>query len=160
MKPRQKRVVFIAVGIVGLAIAAGMVLKALKGNLAYFFSPTQVVSKEAPVGKNLRLGGVVKEGSLQREDDGLTVHFLVTDMVETVPVVYRGILPDLFKEGQGVVAQGRLSADGTFHAEEVLAKHDASYMPPEVSEMLKDARQDAKQAIPHTSTSLIVEESK
>jgi len=153
MKPRQKRIVFVAVGVVALAIAAGMVLKALKGNLAYFFSPTQVVSKEAPVGKNVRLGGLVEKGSLQREDDGLTVHFLVTDMKETVPVVYTGILPDLFREGQGVVAQGRLSADGTFHAEEVLAKHDATYMPPEVAEMLKDSQQ----ATQHTSTSLIVE---
>jgi len=156
MKPRQKRLVFIAIGLAGLAIAAGMVLKALKGNLAYFFSPTQVVSHEAPTGKTLRLGGLVEKGSLQREDDGLTVHFLVTDMVKTVPVVYTGILPDLFKEGQGVVAQGQISADGTFHADEVLAKHDASYMPPEVSEMLKDAKQSA----PHTSTSLIMEESK
>ena len=153
MRPRQKRLAFIVVGLAALAIAAGMVLKALKGNLAYFFSPTQVVSNEAPVDKNVRLGGLVEKGSLQREDDGLTVHFLVTDMVETVPVVYTGILPDLFKEGQGVVAQGRLSADGTFHAEEVLAKHDASYMPPEVSEMLKDS----KQAMEHTGASLIVE---
>lgn len=153
MRPRQKRLAFIVIGLAALAIAAGMVLKALKGNLAYFFSPTQVVSKEAPVGKNVRLGGLVEEGSLRREDDGLTVHFLVTDTVETVPVIYTGILPDLFKEGQGVVAQGRLSADGTFHAEEVLAKHDASYMPPEVSEMLKNSQQAAE----HAGASLIVE---
>lgn len=150
MKPRQKRLVFVVIAVAGLAIAAGMVLKALKGNLAYFFSPTQVVSKEAPIDKNLRLGGLVEEGSLQREDDGLTVHFLVTDLVETVPVVYTGILPDLFREGQGVVAQGRLSADGVFHADEVLAKHDATYMPPEVAEMLENS-----QANKHTSTSLI-----
>ena len=153
MKPRQKRFVFIAIGVAALALAAGMVLKALKGNLAYFFSPTQVVSKEAPIDKNLRLGGLVEKGSLRREDDGLTVHFLVTDLVETVPVVYTGILPDLFREGQGVVAQGRLSADGTFHAEEVLAKHDASYMPPEVSDMLKNS----KQASEKTGASLITE---
>jgi len=156
MKPRQKRFVFIAIGVAALAIAAGMVLKALKGNLAYFYSPSQVISKEAPLGKNMRLGGLVEEGSLRREDDGLTVHFLVTDLVQMVPVVYTGILPDLFREGQGVVAQGRLSADGTFHAEEVLAKHDATYMPPEVSEMLENSRQTSKQ----TSTSLILEDSK
>jgi cytochrome c-type biogenesis protein CcmE len=153
MKTRQKRLLFVAVGLIGLAVASIMVLKALKGNLAYFFSPTQVVSKEAPIGTNLRLGGLVKEGSLQREDDGLTVHFMVTDMVETVPVVYTGILPDLFREGQGVVAQGRLSPDGTFHAEEVLAKHDATYMPPEVSEMLKNSHQATEKA----GSSLIVE---
>jgi len=153
MKPRQKRFMLVAIAVVAIAIAAGMALQALKGNLAYFFSPTQVVLKEAPIGKNLRLGGLVQEGSLQREDDGLTVHFLVTDLTETVAVVYTGILPDLFREGQGVVAQGRLSDDGVFHADEVLAKHDATYMPPEVADMLEDSQQATKQ----TSTSLVVE---
>lgn len=153
MKPRQKRLMFVAIGLVGVAAAAGMALQALKGNLAYSFSPTQVVAKEAPVDRNMRLGGLVQEGSLQREDDGLTVHFLVTDLTETVAVVYTGILPDLFREGQGVVAQGRLSDDGIFRADEVLAKHDATYMPPEVKEMLENPQEATKK----TSASLISE---
>src|SRR3990172_13172407 len=147
MKPRQKRFMLVAIAVVAIAIAAGMALQALKGNLAYFFSPTQVVLKEAPIGKNLRLGGLVQEGSLQREDDGLTVHFLVTDLTETVAVVYTGILPDLFREGQGVVAQGRLGADGVFAATEVLAKHDENYMPPDAAHAIEQAQKAQQNVI-------------
>lgn len=145
MKPRHKRMAFIVVGLAGLGVATALIMNAFQSNLVFFFSPTQVVSKEAPLGKSFRLGGLVKEGSLGREDDGLTVNFLVTDNAETIPVVYTGILPDLFREGQGVVAQGRLDNTGVFHADEVLAKHDETYMPPEVADALEKAEQAANQ---------------
>ncbi|MDT4967118.1 MAG: cytochrome c-type biosis protein CcmE [Acidobacteriota bacterium] len=125
------------VGLAGLGIAAALVLNAFQNNLVFFFSPTQVVAREAPVQKTFRVGGLVQQGSLKREDDGLTVHFIVTDLTNTVPVVYSGILPDLFKEGKGVVAQGKLGGDGTFRADQVLAKHDENYMPPEAADALK-----------------------
>ncbi|HHH36947.1 MAG TPA: cytochrome c maturation protein CcmE [Gammaproteobacteria bacterium] len=137
MKPRHKRLAFILVGLAGLGIAAALILNAFRSNLVFFFSPSQVVAREAPVGRSFRLGGLVEEGSLERLEDGVTVRFLVTDNVETIPVIYTGILPDLFREGQGVVAQGKLGEDGVFHAEQVLAKHDENYMPPEVAEALK-----------------------
>ena len=137
MKPRHKRLAFIGVGLVGLGIAAALVLNAFQNNLVFFFSPTQVAAKEAPTQKTFRIGGLVQQGSVKREDDGLTVRFVVTDLANSMPVVYTGILPDLFKEGKGVVAQGRLSADGIFHAEQVLAKHDENYMPPEAADALK-----------------------
>ncbi|MFQ5487316.1 MAG: cytochrome c maturation protein CcmE [Gammaproteobacteria bacterium] len=140
MKPRHKRFAFIVVGLVGVGVAAVLILNAFRSNLVFFFSPSQVASKEAPVGRSFRLGGLVQEGSLQRQDDGVTVRFLVTDTVETIPVLYSGILPDLFREGQGVVAQGKLGEDGVFHADEVLAKHDENYMPPEVAEALQKAK--------------------
>jgi len=135
MKPRHKRLAFILVGLLGVVVAAALIMKAFQGNLLYFFSPTQVVSKEEPTDRNFRLGGLVQEDSVKREDDGLTVHFIVTDRVESIAVVFTGILPDLFKEGKGVVAQGRLK-DGVFMADEVLAKHDENYMPPEVADAL------------------------
>jgi cytochrome c-type biogenesis protein CcmE len=137
MKPRHKRLAFIGVGLVGLGIAAALVLNAFQNNLVFFFSPTQVAAKEAPTQKAFRIGGLVQQGSVKREDDGLTVRFVVTDLAHSMPVVYTGILPDLFKEGKGVVAQGRLGADGIFHAEQVLAKHDENYMPPEAADALK-----------------------
>ncbi|MBD0325179.1 MAG: cytochrome c maturation protein CcmE [Pyrinomonadaceae bacterium] len=137
MKPRHKRLAFIGVGLVGLGIAAALVLNAFQNNLVFFFSPTQVAAKEAPTQKTFRIGGLVQQGSVRREDDGLTVRFVVTDLAHSMPVVYTGILPDLFKEGKGVVAQGRLGADGIFHAEQVLAKHDENYMPPEAADALK-----------------------
>ncbi len=140
MKPRQKRLAMVAIGLVGLGIAATLVLRAFNSNLVFFFSPTQVVAKEAPTEGDFRLGGLVETGSLQREDDGLTVHFTVTDTAVTIPVTYTGILPDLFREGEGVVAQGRLGPDGIFRAEEVLAKHDEKYMPPEVADALAKAK--------------------
>ncbi len=141
MKPRHKRLVFIVLGVAGIGVAAALVLNAFRSNLVFFFSPSEVMANEAPVGRSFRIGGLVEEGSVQRQPDGITVHFRVTDNVETIPVVYSGILPDLFREGQGVVAQGKLGEDGVFHAEEVLAKHDETYMPPEVAEALEKAKQ-------------------
>lgn len=139
MKPRQKRFLFIAVAVAALAVAVGLVLYALKNNVSLYFTPTQVFNNEAPQGRSFRIGGLVEEGSVQREADGLTVNFVITDTAKSIPVVYKGILPDLFKEGKGVVAQGKVEADGVMHAEEVLAKHDENYMPPEAADALKKA---------------------
>lgn len=143
MKPRHKRFALIAVALAGIGVAAALVLNAFRSNLVFFFSPSQVISKEAPVGKKFRLGGLVEEGSLRREADGLTVEFIVTDTAKDIHVRYTGILPDLFREGRGVVAQGKLGDDGVFYADEVLAKHDENYMPPEVAAALKDAKDKA-----------------
>ena len=140
MKARHKRLTFIVIGVVGLSIAVTLIFKAFNSNMVFFFSPSDVLSKQAPIGRDFRLGGLVKEGTLKREDDGLTVHFDVTDNANTIPVTFTGILPDLFKEGKGVVAQGKLGDGGTFLATEVLAKHDENYMPPEVAEALKKAK--------------------
>ncbi len=129
----------IAAGVALIAIAAALVLNALQGNIAFFFSPSQVVAKEAPLDKLFRVGGLVEKGSLKRRADGLTVDFVVTDTAKSIPVVYTGILPDLFKEGKGVVTQGRLGPDGVFRASEVLAKHDENYMPPEAAYALSKA---------------------
>ncbi len=137
MKTRHKRMAFILVGLAGLAVAATLVLNALNSNLALYISPTEVLAGNAPKDQTFRLGGMVVEDSLEREDDGLTVHFKVTDSANTIPVVFTGILPDLFEEGQGVVAQGRMR-DGVFTATEVLAKHDENYMPKEVAEMMEE----------------------
>ena len=145
MKARHKRMGIIAAGLAGLAVAVALVLNALNSNLALYISPTEVVAGQAPKDKPFRLGGMVVQDSLQRENDGLTVHFKVTDNATTIPVTFTGILPDLFQEGQGVVAQGMMGAGGIFKATEVLAKHDETYMPPEVAEMLKKGEQ-AKQA--------------
>jgi cytochrome c-type biogenesis protein CcmE len=139
MKPRQKRFVFIAVGIAGVAVAVGLVLYALRGNVNLYFTPTQVSNNEVPQGRSFRIGGLVEEGSIKREKDGLTTSFVITDTNKKIPVTYKGILPDLFKEGKGVVAQGKVEADGVMHAEEVLAKHDENYMPPEAADALKKA---------------------
>ena len=133
MKPRQQRMLAIAAGIVLVAIAAALVLNAFQGNVVFFFSPSQVAANEAPVERTFRIGGLVEAGSLKRRPDGLTVDFIVTDTAKRIPVVYSGILPDLFKEGKGVVTQGRLGPDGVFRATEVLAKHDENYMPPEAA---------------------------
>ena len=145
MKRRHKRITFIFVGLAALGIAAYLVASAFRNNLVFFFSPTQVVAKEAPVNRTFRIGGLVQEGTLRRESDGLTVRFTVTDTAASIPVVYKGILPDLFKEGRGCVAQGRIGADGVFQAEEVLAKHDENYMPPEAGEAIDKAKH-AKEA--------------
>jgi cytochrome c-type biogenesis protein CcmE len=139
MKARQKRLVFVALALVGVAGAATLALSALQSNISYFFSPTQVMASEHPTDAVFRVGGLVVKDSLQRQPDGLTVHFDVTDNAAVVPVSYTGILPDLFDEGQGVVAKGRIGTDGVFYAEEVLAKHDESYMPPEVADTLQTA---------------------
>jgi cytochrome c-type biogenesis protein CcmE len=132
---------FILFGMVGLGIAATLILRAANSNIVFFFSPSEVHAGEAPKNNVFRLGGLVEKGSLSRENDGLTVHFLVTDNMETVPVRYVGILPDLFREEQGVVAQGNLNENGVFVASEVLAKHDETYMPPEVADALEQAKQ-------------------
>ena len=140
MKPRHKRFAIIGTGLFALGIAAVLVLNAFNKNLVFFFSPTQVAGAEAPLGKTFRLGGLVEEGSVARQSDGLTVQFVVTDTNESTTVSYKGILPDLFREGQGVVAQGKLGNDGVFYAQQVLAKHDETYMPPEVADALDDAK--------------------
>jgi cytochrome c-type biogenesis protein CcmE len=139
MKPRHKRLAWIGGIVASVAVAAGLVLNAFQSNLVFFFSPSQVLAKEAPTAKTFRLGGLVKEGSVKR--NGTEVSFDVTDTAKTIPVRYTGILPDLFKEGKGVVAQGQLQGDGVFVAREVLAKHDENYMPPEAVEALKRAKQ-------------------
>jgi cytochrome c-type biogenesis protein CcmE len=141
MKARNKRLMFVVAGLAGLGIAATLIFSAFRSNMVFFYSPTQVKAKEAPVSKAFRLGGLVKEGSLKRENDGLTSHFLVTDNAETIEVTYKGILPDLFKEGQGMVAQGKIEENGVFVASEVLAKHDENYMPPEVAKALEKGKQ-------------------
>ena len=140
MKRRHKRIAFIVAGLAALGIAAAFVLTAFQSNLVFFFSPTQVASKEAPVDRTFRIGGLVENGTIKRQSDGLTVHFTVTDTAQSIPVVYKGILPDLFKEGKGCVAQGRLGADGVFYADEVLAKHDENYMPPEAGDAIDSAK--------------------
>jgi cytochrome c-type biogenesis protein CcmE len=130
---------WIGAGVAVLAVAVGLVLNAFQSNLVFFFSPTQIAANEAPHGRSFRMGGMVQEKSVIREQDGLTVRFVVTDTAKTVPVVYTGILPDLFKEGKGVVTQGKLGPDGVFHATEVLAKHDENYMPPEAADAINKA---------------------
>ena len=139
MKPRQKRFVFIAVAVAAVAVAVGLVLYALRGNVNLYFTPTQVSNNEVPQGRSFRIGGLVEEGSIKREKDGLTTSFVITDTNKKIQVTYKGILPDLFKEGKGVVAQGKVEADGVMHAEEVLAKHDENYMPPEAADAMKKA---------------------
>jgi len=138
LKPRHKRAALIIAALAAVGIAATLILNAFRSNIVFFFTPTQVATKEAPIGRGFRIGGMVKEGSLKR--DGVNVQFIVTDFAQSVPVAYTGILPDLFKEGKGVVAQGTLASDGVFHATEVLAKHDENYMPPEAAEALKKAQ--------------------
>jgi cytochrome c-type biogenesis protein CcmE len=144
MKPRHKRLALIVGGLAALGIAAGLVLNAFQSNLVFFFSPSQVHAKEAPRDRTFRVGGLVEPGSVSRRSDGLTVEFRVTDTAQTIPVVYTGILPDLFKEGKGVVAQGRLGPDGVFKATEVLAKHDENYMPPEAQHAVDQAQKAQK----------------
>ncbi|MBK1723120.1 cytochrome c maturation protein CcmE [Thiocystis violacea] len=139
MKARQKRLAFVALAVLGVGAASALALTALKSNISYFFSPSQVIANEAPPDHVFRLGGLVTKGTLARQEDGLTIHFDVTDNAQTVKVAYTGILPDLFSEGSGVVAKGRLGPDGVFYADEVLAKHDEDYMPPEVASTLKTA---------------------
>ena len=140
MKPRHRRFALVAAGVAALGIAAALVLNAFQSNLVFFFSPSQVAANEAPVNKTFRLGGVVEKGSMKRLPDGITVQFVVTDTARTIPVRFKGILPDLFREGKGVVAQGRLEPDGTFRAQEVLAKHDENYMPPEAADAIARAQ--------------------
>ena len=150
MKRRHKRITFILVALAGLGIATYLVTSAFRDNLVFFFSPTQVAAKEAPVNRTFRIGGLVEDGTLKRDNDGLTVRFTVTDTAASIPVVYKGILPDLFKEGRGCVAQGKIGPDGVFQADQVLAKHDENYMPPEAGEAIdkaKHAQEAAKSVI-------------
>ncbi len=137
MKPRHKRAIIVVGVLAAVGVAVGLVLNAFNSNLVFFYTPSQIASKEAPQGRTFRVGGLVEKGSVVR--DGVTVRFTVTDTVQKVPVRFEGVLPDLFKEGKGVVAQGQLGSDGVFAAREVLAKHDENYMPPEAAEALKQA---------------------
>jgi cytochrome c-type biogenesis protein CcmE len=149
LKPRHKRLLLALGVLIAVAAIVALVLNAFQSNLVFFFTPTQVVAKEAPQGKTFRLGGMVEEGSVQRE--GTRVNFIVTDTVQKVSVVYDGILPDLFKEGKGVVAQGRMSGNA-FTASEVLAKHDENYMPPEAAEAMAQAKKAKSMANTTTAT--------
>ena len=146
MKPRHKRIAMVAGGLAALAAAAALILTAFQQNLVFFFTPSQVAANEAPQGRTFRIGGLVETGSVKRQPDGVTVRFVVTDTAKSIPVFYRGVLPDLFREGKGVVAQGRIGADGMFQASEVLAKHDENYMPPEAADAVKRARETANKA--------------
>ena len=139
MKARHRRFMWIALGLCVIGVAVTLVLRAFNSNMVFFFTPSDVAENKAPADRTFRIGGLVTAGSVKRQNDGLTVMFAVTDMVKTIPVTYIGILPDLFKEGKGVVAQGKLGEDGVFRAAEVLAKHDENYMPPEAAEALKRA---------------------
>ncbi len=140
MKARTKRGLAIVVGLAALGGASALVLNAFQSNLVFFFSPSQIAANEAPRDRNFRVGGLVEQGSVKRDGGGLTVNFVVTDLAKTIPVSYTGLLPDLFREGKGVVAQGKLGADGVFRADQVLAKHDENYMPPEAADALKKAQ--------------------
>jgi cytochrome c-type biogenesis protein CcmE len=141
LKPRTKRAIWIAAGIGALGVATTLVLNAFQSNMVFYITPTQVAANEAPRNRAFRMGGLVETGSLVRDKDALTVRFKVTDTARTIPVVYTGILPDLFREGKGVIAQGQVGADGVFHATEILAKHDENYMPPAAADAVKQAQQ-------------------
>ena len=142
MKPRHKRAALIVGGLAAVGIAAALVLNALNSNIALYVTPSEVAAGKAPQGQAFRIGGMVKEGSIRR--DNLTVHFVVTDTAKDIPVAYTGILPDLFKEGKGAVIQGKLGSDGQFKATEVLAKHDENYMPPEAQHAVDQAQKAQK----------------
>jgi cytochrome c-type biogenesis protein CcmE len=146
MKPRQKRLALVVAGLAALGGAGALILNAFQSNLVFFYSPTQIVAQEAPQGRMFRIGGLVEAGSVKRQTDGVTVQFTVTDTAYRVPVQYTGILPDLFKEGKGVVAQGELGADGVFRAKEVLAKHDENYMPPEAADAVEKAHKAMRES--------------
>ena len=148
MKARHRRFAWIGAGLVVLGVAVALVLNAFQSNLVFFFTPSQVAANEAPKSRPFRIGGLVEQGSLKRDANSLTVHFLVTDTAKTVPVTYTGLLPDLFKEGKGVVAQGTLAPDGSFHATEVLAKHDENYMPPAAKDAIDQAHRNKPESMP------------
>lgn len=141
MTPRRRRLLAVGLILLGVMTATGLLLAAFSKNLLYFYTPTQVVNREAPVGYPFRVGGLVKPGSVKRQPESLKVEFVLTDGGGEVKVVYEGILPDLFREGQGIIATGELGEDGLFHATQVLAKHDENYMPPEVAEALRQQEQ-------------------
>src|SRR5687768_15865886 len=137
MKPRHKRLAIIVIGVAGIVTAGLFILNAFRSNLVYFFSPTEIAQGKAPAGELFRLGGMVEKNSVRKSSDGRKVNFVITDFNESIPVYYEGILPDLFREGQGVVVQGKLGAEKNFIAREVLAKHDEKYMPPEAAKALE-----------------------
>ena len=139
MKPRSKRALAVVLALAALGVASALVLRAFQSNLVFFFSPSQVVADEAPRERSFRIGGLVEEGSIKRDGQSLTVQFAVTDLAHKIPVSYTGLLPDLFKEGKGVVAEGKFDVDGTLVATRVLAKHDENYMPKEAYDSLKRA---------------------
>jgi cytochrome c-type biogenesis protein CcmE len=139
MKSRHKKLLVILLGLSGLGIAAALILNAFQSNLVFFYSPSEVAEGKAPSDRAFRIGGLVEDGSVKRDPDGLTVRFVVTDTAKSMPVIYKGILPDLFKEGKGVVAEGKIGADGSFNSTQVLAKHDENYMPPEAAQALEQA---------------------
>lgn len=147
MKPRHRKLILVAIAVIGLGLVAMLVLNAFRSNLVFFFTPTQIARGEAPHDRAFRIGGLVEKGSLHREQDGVTVRFRITDTNKTLTVAYHGILPDLFKEGKGVVAEGRLGSDGVFTAEQVLAKHDENYMPPEAASAVEQAQKAQKTLI-------------
>ena len=140
MKRRHKRIIFIVCCLAALGLSTWLVLGAFKNNLVFFFSPTQVAAKEAPINRTFRIGGLVEQGSLKTQSDGLTIKFTITDTATSIPIVYKGIKPDLFKEGRGCVAQGRVGSDGVFYADQIMAKHDENYMPPEAARALDQAK--------------------
>jgi cytochrome c-type biogenesis protein CcmE len=141
---RKKRLTLVGLVLLGVAGAAALFLTAFQENLVYFYSPTEVANGKAPVDRTFRIGGLVKEGSVERDQETLEARFVVTDTAHNVPIVYEGVLPDLFREGQGIVANGKLTKEGTFQAAEVLAKHDENYMPPEAAEALEKAQKEGK----------------
>ena len=145
MKPRHRRLAAIALGVVALGVVTALVLMALQSNLTFFLTPSDIAANKVPQGRTFRVGGMVETGSVKR--DGVEVRFRVTDTAKTIPVVYRGPLPDLFREGKGVVAQGTLGADGVFQAREVLAKHDENYMPPDAAHAVNEAQKRAQQTL-------------
>ena len=148
---RYRRLIAVLVVLTGVGIATALGLTAFRKNILYYYTPSQVASGAAEVGRPFRMGGLVAMGSVQREPGTMTVHFTLTDMQKSVPITYTGILPDLFREGQGIVVHGALAPDGQFTADEVLAKHDEKYMPPEVAAAIKkaEAQQAASQPAPH-----------
>ena len=152
MKPRHRRFAWIAAGAVVLSVAVALVLNAFQSNLVFFFTPSQVVAHEAPQGRPFRIGGLVEAGTLVRVPNSLDVKFIVTDTAQRLPVVYNGMLPDLFREGKGVVAQGTVGPDGVFHATEVLAKHDENYMPPAAAGAIAQAQKDKGMSLPSMHT--------
>jgi len=151
MTPRKKRIVIVCSILAGMGIAAVLILTAFEKNLLYFYSPTQVIAGEAPTARAFRIGGLVLVDSVERNPDSLEVSFVLTDTVNEIKVIYEGILPDLFREGQGIVANGKLQSETLFKAEQVLAKHDENYMPPEVAQTLQDAGAE----IPHQKYKIV-----
>jgi cytochrome c-type biogenesis protein CcmE len=143
MKKRQKRLLIVLGGLVGITAVTGLVLNAFRDNLVFFYTPSDIAAAIVPTQKTFRIGGLVEDGSVYRGEDGVTVHFQVTDTAVAVPVVYHGILPNLFREGQGVVAVGSLQDNGVFKANQVMARHDETYMPPEAAESIQRAQREA-----------------